>query len=424
MRLEADSWPAPQRNAVAAAFLGWMLDAFDYFLVVFVLERIAHDFGTEVKEVTFALFLTLAFRPLGAFLFGQIADRFGRRPALMASVLVYSVMELASALSPSLAVFLVLRALFGIGMGGAWGVGASLAFESIPVRLRGTVSGFLQSGYPTGYLLAAVVFGLLAPVIGWRGMLMVGAAPALLSWFIVAKVPESPTWLAARDAVAAAQLPRPTRDASGETPDSRAAGLLSILAGHWRLALYTVVLMTAFNFFSHGTQDLYPTFLGVQRGLSTGARSSIAILYNVGAICGGLAFGRLSGRIGRRRAIALAALLALPALPFWAYSTSAPAIAAAAFAMQFMVQGAWGVVPVHLNELSPEGVRATFPGVVYQLGNLFAAVNAPLQAYIAVWRGGAAHPDYAFALLLVCAVVIPMIAALALLGPERRGIRF
>ncbi|MGH8218596.1 MAG: MFS transporter [Steroidobacteraceae bacterium] len=407
-----------------------MLDAFDYFLVVFVLARIAHDFGTEVKEVTLALFLTLAFRPLGALLFGRIADRFGRRPALMASVLVYSVMELASALSPSLAIFLVLRALFGIGMGGAWGVGASLAFETIPARSRGTVSGLLQSGYPTGYLLAAVVFGVLVPQIGWRGMLIVGTAPALLSWFIVAKVPESPTWLAGRAAGAAGQphaaLAPAAHDGSSEHPQSGgpAAGVLSSLRRHWGLALYAVVLMTAFNFFSHGTQDLYPTFLGLQRGFSTGAISRVAILYNIGAICGGIAFGRLSNRIGRRRAIALAALLALPALPFWAYSTSAPVIAAAAFAMQFMVQGAWGVVPVHLNELSPEGVRATFPGVVYQLGNLFAAANAPLQAYLAAWRGGSAHPDYAFALMLVCVVVIPTLIVLALLGPERRGVRF
>jgi MFS transporter, SHS family, lactate transporter len=424
--VEVDSSPAPWRSAVAAAFLAWMLDAFDYFLVVFVLERIAHDFATGVKEVTFALFLTLAFRPLGAFLFGRIADRLGRRPALMASVIVYSVMELGSALSPSLAVFLALRALFGIGMGGAWGVGASLAFESIPVRFRGTVSGFLQSGYPTGYLFAAVVFGLLVPVIGWRGMLMVGAAPALLSWFILARVPESPTWLAARRGGGIVHPAPAPGDGPGAPEDGRSAGggMGPMLVKHWRLALYAVLLMTAFNFFSHGTQDLYPTFLTVQRGLSTGTVSRIAILYNLGAIGGGIIFGRLSSRIGRRRAVALAALLALPALPFWAFSTSAAGIAAAAFVMQFMVQGAWGVVPVHLNELSPQGVRATFPGVVYQLGNLVAAANAPIQAYIAAWRGGSAHPDYAFGLMLVCIVVIPTLIVLALAGPEQRGVRF
>ena len=425
MPTEVDSSPAARRSAVAAAYLAWTLDALDYFLVVFVLSRIAHDFGTEVKDVTFALFLTLAFRPLGALLFGRIADHFGRRPALMASVVAYSVMEFASALSPSLAIFLALRALFGIGMGGAWGVGASLAFESIPVRHRGTVSGLLQSGYPTGYLLAAVVFGLLVPAIGWRGMLVVGTAPALLSWFILAKVEESPTWLQARRARTAPRSPSAAETGSGAIPDGRSgASMLAILGRHWSLTLYAIVLMTAFNFFSHGTQDLYPTFLGSQRGLSTGAISRIAILYNLGAMCGGIAFGRLSSRIGRRKTIALAAVLSLPALPFWAYSTSTPAIAAAAFVMQFMVQGSWGVVPVHLNELSPEGVRATFPGVVYQLGNLLAAANAPLQAYLAVWRGGTAHPDYAFALTLICVAVIPILILLALLGPERRDIRF
>ncbi len=424
MRLE--SWSAGERNAVAAAFMGWMLDAFDYFLVVFVITRIARDFGTGVEQVTISLFLTLAMRPVGAFLFGRLADRHGRRPALMASVLTYSLVELASALSPSLGVFLALRALFGIGMGGVWGVGASLAFESIRVRARGMVSGVLQGGYPTGYLLAAMVFGLLVPAIGWRGTLMVGAAPALLAWFIAARVSESPAWLEARRSGLASEraAASPPSAPPSAQPTAPRPGILSSLAGHWGLAAYAVALMTAFNFFSHGTQDLFPTFLGAQRGLSTGTISRIAIVYNLGAICGGIAFGKLSSRIGRRRAIALAALLALPALPFWAYSKRPAAIAAAAFVMQFMVQGAWGVVPVHLNELSPEEVRATFPGVVYQLGNLLAAINAPLQAFIAASRGGPDHPNYAFALALVCGAVIPALILLALFGPERRGVPF
>ncbi len=405
-RLAADErWTPAQRGVVAACFLGWMLDAFDFFLVVFVLERIARDFGTDVKHVTYAIFLTLAMRPLGAFLFGRLADRSGRRPALMASVLLYSALELASAFAPSLAVFIALRALYGIAMGGEWGVGASLALESVPVRSRGLTSGILQGGYPTGYLLAAIVFGLLYEHIGWRGMFVVGALPALLVLYIWAKVPESGAWAAARTSA-------PARNP------------WAALSGHWRLAVYAIVLMTAFNLFSHGTQDLYPTFLRVERGLSTGAISRIAILYNIGAICGGLLFGRLSSRLGRRAAIALAALLALPALPFWAYSTSVTTIAVAAFAMQFMVQGAWGVVPAHLNELSPEGMRATFPGVVYQLGNLLASYNATLQASIAIGHGSAARPDYAFALCLVCGIVAPALIVLVAFGPERRDVRF
>jgi SHS family lactate transporter-like MFS transporter len=400
-----EAWSPTQRHIVLASFLGWMLDAFDFFLVVFVLKRIAGDFGTDVKSVTYAIFLTLAMRPVGAFIFGRLADHFGRRPALMASVLLYSGMELASAFAPSLRAFLILRAFYGIAMGGEWGVGASLAFESVPVRSRGLVSGMLQAGYPCGYLLASIVFGLLFDHIGWRGMFMVGAAPALLVLYIRSKVPESATWQATRVA-----------------PVSKS--LWTALSGHWPLALYAVALMTCFNFFSHGTQDLYPHFLDAQRGFSTGTRSIIAIVYNIGAICGGITFGTLSSRIGRRKAIAIAAGLSLLVLPFWAYSLTPVALAMAAFVMQFMVQGAWGVVPVHLNELSPEGIRATFPGFVYQLGNLFASYNATLQTTIAENHGGLEHPDFSFAFAVVVGIVAVLIVVLSLLGPERRNVRF
>src|SRR5690348_1875655 len=394
-----ENWTAAHRNVVIASFLGWMLDAFDFFLVVFVLRRLASDFGTDVRAVTWGITLTLALRPVGAFLFGRIADRFGRRPALMASVLLYSAMELATAFASSLTVFIVLRALYGVAMGGEWGIGASLAFESVPIRSRGLVSGILQAGYPCGYLLAAIVFGLLFHHIGWRGMFVVGAAPALLVLYIYSKVPESRTWMAGR-----------------AQPAQRS--LIAGLKGHWMLALYAIVLMTCFNFFSHGTQDLYPTLLGAQRGFSAGTISAIAVVYNIGAILGGVLFGSLSTRIGRRRAIALAAALSLLVLPFWAYSTTAVTLAIAAFAMQFMVQGAWGVVPVHLNELSPEGMRATFPGVVYQLGNLLASFNATLQASVASGHLSHGRPDYAFALTIVCGVVAAALVLLSLLGPE------
>jgi SHS family lactate transporter-like MFS transporter len=398
-------WSPTQRHIVTASFLGWMLDAFDFFLVVFVLRRIAGDFGTDVKSVTYAIFLTLAMRPVGAFVFGRAADHFGRRPALMASVLLYSAMELASAFAPSLRAFLVLRALYGIAMGGEWGVGASLAFESIPIRSRGMVSGLLQAGYPCGYLLASIVFGLLFDHIGWRGMFMIGAAPALLVLYIRSKVPESAIWAESHAAPAARSL-------------------LTALSGHWLLALYAIALMTCFNFFSHGTQDMYPHFLETQRGFSTGTRSTIAIVYNIGAICGGITFGTLSSRIGRRKAIAISAGLSLLVLPFWAYSLTPVALAMAAFVMQFMVQGAWGVVPVHLNELSPEGLRATFPGFVYQLGNLLASYNATLQTEIAESHGGVAHPDFSFAFTVVVGTVAVLLLVLALLGPERRDVRF
>jgi SHS family lactate transporter-like MFS transporter len=382
-----------------------MLDAFDFFLVVFVLGQLAHDFGTDVTAVTLGIGATLALRPVGAFLFGRMADRYGRRPALMASVLLYSAMELATAFASSLTAFIVLRALYGIAMGGEWGVGASLAFESVPIRSRGLVSGILQAGYPCGYLLAAVAFGLLFNHIGWRGMFIVGAVPALLVVFIFRKVPESQTFTARRR-------------------EPAAHSLLAALRGQWLLAAYAVILMTCFNFYSHGTQDLYPRMLQAQRGFSVGTTSTIAVVYNIGAICGGLLFGSLSSRMGRRRSIALAAALSLIVLPFWAYSSTPTALAVAAFAMQFMVQGAWGVVPVHLNELSPGTIRATFPGVVYQLGNLIASVNATLQSWIASAHGHPGHADYSFALTLICGAAAVCLILLALLGPERRDVHF
>jgi SHS family lactate transporter-like MFS transporter len=399
MRIAALSgWTSGQRHVVAATFLGWTLDAFDFFLLVFVLKDIAQEFKTEITEVTFAILLTLAMRPVGAYLFGRAADRWGRRPTLMVNVLLYSIIEFASGFSPNLTVLLVLRAIFGIAMGGEWGVGASLTMESIPPHARGFVSGLLQSGYPTGYLLASIVYGLLFQYIGWRGMFMVGVIPALLVFYIRRSVPESPSWI----------------------PAAASSNTLAILKSHWRLGIYAVLLMTAFNFFSHGTQDLYPTFLQVQHRLSPHEVGLIAVVYNIGAILGGISFGSLSERFGRRRIIITAAVLSLVVLPFWAFASGAIWLAVGAFLMQVMVQGAWGVIPVHLNELSPDDARGTFPGFVYQLGNLIASVNATLQAGIATRYGG----SYAIALAVVAGTVAVAIVILTALGIEAKGVAF
>jgi SHS family lactate transporter-like MFS transporter len=400
MRIEALSgWTSEQKHVVAASFLGWSLDAFDFFLLVFVLKDIAQEFNTDVSNVTIAILLTLAMRPVGAFLFGRAADRWGRRPTLMVDVLLYSILELASGFAPSITVLIVLRALYGVAMGGEWGVGASLTMESIPLHARGFVSGLLQSGYPTGYFLASIVYGLLFPIIGWRGMFMVGVLPALLVLYIRRNVPESPSW---------------NRAAAAKTNS------LAVLKSHWRIGIYAVVLMTAFNFFSHGTQDIYPTFLQVQHGLSPREVGLIAVVYNIGAICGGLLFGSLSEYYGRRRIIVIAALLSLAAIPLWAFAASPVLLAFGAFLMQFTVQGAWGVIPVHLNELSPDDARGTFPGFVYQLGNLIASVNATLQVYIADHSGG----NYGLALAVVAGTVAIVIAVLTAVGTEAKGIVF
>jgi SHS family lactate transporter-like MFS transporter len=389
-------WTSEQKHVLAASFLGWSLDAFDFFLLVFVLKDIASEFKTEISSVTIAILLTLAMRPVGAFLFGRAADRWGRRPTLMADVVLYSVLEFASGFAPNLTVLIVLRALYGVAMGGEWGVGASLTMESIPPHARGFASGLCSPAIPPAISWRrSCCFP-----IGWRGMFMVGVIPALLVLYIRRNVPESPSF----DRAAAA--------ASG--------GTLEVLRSHWRLGIYAVILMTAFNFFSHGTQDIYPTFLQVQQGLSAHTVSLIAIIYNIGAICGGLLFGFLSERHGRRRCIVAAAILSLLVVPLWAFSTNLILLSIGAFLMQFAVQGAWGIIPVHLNELSPATARGTFPGVVYQLGNLLASVNAPLQVGLAAHLAG----NYGLALASVAGPVAILIAVLTALGTEAKGIKF
>ena len=387
-----------QWAAFVASVLGWTLDAFDFFLMVFVVRAVAHDFHAQVAEVSLAIAFTLMFRPFGALFFGWLAEKFGRRPILMIDILLFAGLELASAFAPSLPVFLILRALFGFAMGGEWGIGASLVMESIPARSRGTVSGILQEGYPLGYLLASLVYGLLFDHIGWRGMFVVGVAPALLILFIRFYVKESPVW----EKTHAVTRGRP--------------GLFAALARNWKTFFYVILLMTAFNFFSHGTQDLYPTFLQVQHNLSTHTVGAIVVIMNVGAILGGLTFGFWSQRIGRRRAIIIASLLAIPIIPLWAFSTTPLMLGLGAFLLQIAVQGAWGVIPAHLNELSPEEVRSTFPGFAYQLGNFFASWNTPLQVALAKMYGG----NYGTALAIVLASAALAIAIIAACGREAK----
>ncbi|HTX43038.1 MAG TPA: MFS transporter [Acidobacteriaceae bacterium] len=400
-----------QRHAFAACFLGWTLDAFDYFILVFCVSAVAADFRVTRTDVAAALSITLAFRPVGAFVFGVLADRFGRRPTLMFNIASYSVLELACAFAGSMHTLFILRALFGIAMGGEWGVGAALVFETLPRENRGFFSGLLQEGYAFGYLVAAAAYALLFPwfshftwhghPFGWRGMFLVGAAPALLVFYIGGKVEESPTWKE-RGELEERTIP--------------AIGLRRGLLQYAGTFIFLVLLMTGFNAFSHGTQDLYPTFLQKDRGFSVHLTGVIAILYSVGGIAGGLAFGSISEKVGRKKAIIVAALLALPIIPLFALSHSVVALTGGAFAMQFMVQGAWGVVPAWLTELSPGPVRATFPGLAYQLGNLLASWNAVIQAKAAARFGG-----LGVVLAATVAVVACYLAIVAAFGRESRG---
>ena len=396
-----------QRNTFVACFLGWALDAFDFFLLTFVIAAMAHDFGTSIAELSYAITVTLAMRPVGAFIFGLLGDRFGRRIPLMIDIIFYSAMELLTAFSPNYTWLLIFRALYGIGMGGEWGLGASLAMESLPTAARGLFSGILQQGYAFGSLLAALAYGIVFPFFGWRGLFVAGALPAFLVIYIRARVPESPAWLR-------------QRSTTNFWPNLGAA-----VKQHWLLFLYVILLMTAFNAMSHGTQDMYQTFLGEQRGFGVELKSTIGVIYAVGAICGGTMVGHLSQKFGRRRVIIFAAVFGILLIPAWVFSPSFSLLVIGGFAMQFMVQGAWGIVPVHLNELSPGELRGTFPGFAYQLGNLFAANTAVVEARLADhFRDASGHPDYAKALALFALIIFVALIVIAAIGREELGKEF
>jgi MFS transporter, SHS family, lactate transporter len=400
-----------QRNTFAACFLGWTLDAFDFFLLTFCLTAISVDFRVGRKQVTEALFWTLVMRPVGAFLFGAMAERYGRRPTLMVNIVAFSGFELASAFAPSLHSFLICRALFGVAMGGIWGVGAALALETLPAENRGFFSGLLQEGYVIGNLLAAGLFGLLFSHLhghgiftNWRVLFMIGALPSLLVFHLRFNVEESPAWLASR-----------TNGVNGKT--ARASTDWRALWRYLPTFLFLVILMTAFTSFSHGTQDLYPSFLH-DHGLSDAMVGLVAAIGNVGALLGGICCGTISEKLGRRKTIIYAALLAIPMIPLWAWSHTAVMLAAGGFLMQFMVQGAWGIIPVHLNELSPGPVRAILPGFAYQLGNLLSSRNGPFQQAYADHHN---HGSLTIALSGTVVIVALAVAAITALGPEAKG---
>ena len=382
-------------HAVTASFLGWTLDAFDFFVVVFLVGTLATHFNVSKAAIITTLSLTLVTRPIGALLFGVLADRYGRRIPLMANVIYFSVIEVLCGFSPNFTFFVVMRTLFGIGMGGEWGIGASLAMESAPKRWRGVMSGFLQGGYSVGYLLAAVAARFVLPAWGWQPMFWLGGVPALLALYIRTKVPESEAWRQHRAPSVGAVLKTAGRE--------------------WRLFAYLILLMTFMMFLSHGSQDLYPDFMGAVHRISPANVSNIAMIYNVGAVLGAIIFGELSQRIGRRYSMITSLGLSLAVIPMWAFSHTATLLVVGAFLMQVGVQGTWGIVPVHLSELAPDAARGLVPGLAYQLGTILSAPTNNIE-YALRDRVG-----YQWALAGFELVVIVALVVLLLLGTERHG---
>ncbi|HEY2040757.1 MAG TPA: MFS transporter [Edaphobacter sp.] len=411
-RSELRSLTSTQRSTFAACFLGWTLDAFDFFLLTVCLKAIAADFHVGIPQIAEAIFWTLVMRPLGALIFGMMAERYGRRPTLIVNIFAFSIFELASAFAPTLHIFLICRALFGIAMGGEWGVGAALALESLPTKGRGFFSGLLQEGYVVGNLLAAALYGTVFPhlhgtgmLTNWRVMFMIGALPALLAFYMQFKVEESPIWVEAEQKRRAEGTKRPGID-------------FSQFLHYLPTFFFLVLLMTAFNSFSHGTQDLYPTLLEKDHGLDPSRVGFIVVISNIGAMLGGIFCGALSERVGRKKMIIIAALASIPMIPIWAWSHTVPMLALGGFLMQFAVQGAFGVIPAHLNELAPGPVRAVFPGFTYQLGNLVSSRNSVFQAKLAQhFSGGALNAVMSWT-VVVGAFAIAIITGL---GREARG---
>jgi SHS family lactate transporter-like MFS transporter len=387
-----------QAHAVTASFLGWTLDAFDFFVVVFLFDTLAAQFHVSKEAIVATVSWTLIMRPVGAVIFGLLADRYGRRGPLMANVIFFSVVELLCGFAPNYTFFLVLRTLYGIGMGGEWGIGASLAMETVESKWRGVLSGILQNGYAVGYLLAAVAYRFAFPVWGWRAMFWLGGVPALLALYIRWHVPESKAWERHRA--------------------SSMGAVLKVVGQQWKLCLYLLLLMTFMMFLSHGTQDLYPDFLKTAHGAPGKKVSDIIILGNIGAVLGGIIFGQLSEHIGRRRSLTAALLLGLAVIPLWAFGSSLGVLAVGAFFMQVGVQGAWGIIPAHLSELSADSTRGLVPGMMYQLGIVLSA-RTPLFQFHLRDRVG-----YKWALAGFEIVTIVVLAFTVLLGPERRGRSF
>ncbi|KAI0074125.1 MFS general substrate transporter [Panus rudis PR-1116 ss-1] len=411
-----------------SGWLAWTCDAIDFFSVSLSVTHLTVQFDKKTKDITTAITLTLLLRSVGAVIFGVLSDRFGRKWPLVANLLVVALLELGSGFVNTFSAFLAVRSLFGIAMGGIWGLAASTGLENLPVEARGLASGILQQGYAVGYLLAAVINLNLVPSVsaGWRALFWTGAGISLFAAFIRMLLPESEVFLRAKA----------LEKARGKTTKHKTKVFMHetwvMLKRHWLLCIYAVLLMTGFNFLSHGSQDLYPTYLQQSKGFSDHNATVATIIGNCvsSSHSGGAIAGWLSQYIGRRLTIIIFVLAIGAFIPLWILPSSFGALAAGAFCIQFGVQGAWGVIPIQLAEMSPPAFRATFPGVAYQVGNMVSSASAQIEA-----TGGdnlkttipgkpGLVPDYATVQGILIGVVAAFVIIVTIIGPENHGSHF
>ncbi|KAF8526756.1 MFS general substrate transporter [Gautieria morchelliformis] len=420
-----------QWSMVFSGWLAWTCDAMDFFSVSLAIPILSKPppvgFGRPTATLTNAITLTLLFRPVGAILFGFASDRFGRKWPLIWNLLLCCVLQIGSSFCNTYQQFLAARSLFGIAMGGIWGLAIATALENVPVDARGFLSGVLQEGYAVGYLLAAVVNLTVVAhnVHSWRTLFWVAAGITFFAACVRVFLPESEVFLRARE-------DRRAQQTQGASPASKTRVFLretkSMLKAHWKLCIYAVLLMTGFNFLSHGSQDLYPTYLQDNKRLSSNLATKATIIGNCGAVVGGALAGAMSQLFGRRLTIVIFCCIVGAFIPLWILPSGFGALAAGAFCIQIGVQGAWGVIPIFLNELSPPAFRATFPGVAYQVGNMVSSSSARIEAVggenLRTTVGGKDVPDYAKVQGILIGVVAAFIVIVVILGPENHGSHF
>ncbi|KAK4067964.1 MFS H+ sugar transporter [Trichoderma simmonsii] len=407
----------------AIAFWAWTWDAFDFFTVSLTVADLAKQFDKQTTDITWGITLVLMFRSVGAILFGVAADRYGRKWPFIVNNLLFIALELGTGFCNTYKQFLACRALFGVAMGGLYGNAAATALEDCPEEARGIISGMLQQGYAFGYLLAAAFArGLVNTTShGWRPLFWFGACPPVLFIAFRLMMPETQTYR---------ERERMRIEAGQNRSNDESVGKVFIKEGkvavkrHWILLTYLVLLMAGFNFMSHGSQDLYPTMLTNQLGFSADKVTVTQVVANLGAMTGGTIVGFVSQSVGRRFSIIICCIVGGALLyPYtFVHDTS---IMAAAFFQQFCVQGAWGVIPIHLMELSPGAFRTFVVGTAYQLGNLVSSASSTIEARIGErfplppTASGTKRYDYGKVICIFMGCVYAYVLILTFLGPEQ-----